>query len=253
MSGLGKVARGLASGLSKYYGEVARQEIEERKIRSLADRQMAIEAIKAENDLNRIDRQGEVNAGLEVVRTNQEIRKKRELLPDETEATIKVETRKGAIREAEAERDFLRDIRKLEVEFGYKVDEKKLEAGLQEARDAANDGRKVVATGVNAAGDVVVTYANNRVTTMRGMKPTPSGKADDRPRRGTGRPGDNGGNDGNPAPSSPSQGFDMAEARADLATVYPNATPERYPYLFRNGQKLSLEEALAELERRSAR
>jgi hypothetical protein len=41
-----------------------------------------------------------------------------------------------------------------------------------------------------------------------------------------------------------------AKAIATLATVYENATPDRYPGLFRNGQKISMEEAKRLIQQR---
>lgn len=52
-----------------------------------------------------------------------------------------------------------------------------------------------------------------------------------------------------PAARSPNSGR-RAQAVAQLATVYANATPDRYPGLFRNGQKIPLGEARRQVEAR---
>lgn len=91
MSTLGKLARGIASGLSQYYGIQAQEQINQRKIQALADQQMALESFKSQ--MNREEKANEANAqaGLERVKADEKIRTEKALLGPKTDAEIKVE------------------------------------------------------------------------------------------------------------------------------------------------------------------
>lgn len=155
---------------------------------------------------------------------------------------IKVETVRSSLRRAETKEEIaLRD---------------SLDAGDYSSVVVGGDGayygvteRGLVPTGVAAApsgAQVKVTaeeadaaYSDARSAWVRG------GRQGEAPKR-TDYVGGSGGGRYAPTVKPPARaagGGQQEQALAELGQVYPNATPERYPQLFRNGKKIPIEEA----------
>jgi hypothetical protein len=83
----------------------------------------------------------------------------------------------SALRLKEADVAFDRDMKKLEKTQGFQLSLAQYQAGQEAYRQAAADGRKIVATGVNADGDVTYALGDGGVRIERGMKPTPRGSS----------------------------------------------------------------------------
>jgi hypothetical protein len=150
----------------------------------------------------------------------------------------------------EAEVAFNRDMKKLEKEQGFQLTRDQYQAAQEAYRQAAADGRKVVATGVNADGDVTYALGDGGVRIERGLKPTP---------RGTGGSSDPvldalGGDAPQPAGrggrpilrprgAAPAAAAPASKPSDQFLTVYSTADPKKYPALFRNGQKIPVADA----------
>jgi hypothetical protein len=163
---------------------------------------------------------------------------------------IKVETVRSSLRRAETKEEIaLRD---------------SLDAGDYSSVVVGGDGsyygvteRGLVPTGVPAAAsaaevkvsaeDADAAYADARSAWVRGGREGEPPKRTDFTASGS-----SGGGRYAPTvtPKAPPSTGQQAQALAELGQIYPNATPERYPQLFRDGKKIPAEEAAAIVRRR---
>lgn len=237
--------RGAIGGIGEaltYTGQQGMAEQQQaRRDQVLADRQMAIEALQQRNREQSADANLERQKKLDTWQTDNNTRGKVAELRAAAPLRREEKVLEATIDNEKAEADYRRDIAKLEKQHGYRLSESQFESGLQATRDAAARGERVVAEGIDGDGNVTVVYANNRTTRMVGLKPKPS-RSDDDDYQPTGR-------GGRPiltprkstaAPAAPNT---AATADDMFRTLYANATPEKYPRLYRNGKKLSFDEA----------
>jgi hypothetical protein len=154
----------------------------------------------------------------------------------------------SALRLKEADVAFDRDMKKLEKTQGFQLSLAQYQAGQEAYRQAAADGRKIVATGVNADGDVTYALGDGGVRIERGMKPTPRGSSASDPIADAIN-----GTDGAPAATgrggrpvlTPRAAAPAQAAKPDgrFLSLYAVADPKKYPGLFHNGQKIPVDEA----------
>jgi hypothetical protein len=168
MSFAGKLARGLLAGGAGYYGKVAEEQAETRKSDALLMREKALAQFNSDLTNERTTHTGNVDAALDTVKTNNKVRGEKDILPAKTAAQIEVDS-------AKEETDFRIWKKKQPIELQNDLTLEDYRNDRQDSRAVASDSRRVVAEGVNGDGDVVITYSDGRVTTMKGMKPKPGG------------------------------------------------------------------------------
>lgn len=254
---LGKLALGIGRGLAGYYGKVAEQEMETRKIDLLAKREMALSvfnsglrreeaAIAAEEQRKSYTHKVTTDVGGEAA-----------LLPAKTKAEIEVARGREAA-------GFARDAAKEEISHKNRIELEKLTSRLdmdetrnKAALDLQNEltvaGKKADRWEVTNDGAMVAFNSRGEVigkTPKNVFVPPSRGGGDDEDILG-GAPAGRGGRPiltpratgisptAKAAPANPQ----LEQALADLGQFYPNATPDRFPALFRNGRKIPITEA----------
>lgn len=94
MSFAGKLARGVLQGMSGYYGEIARQQAEERKIQLLADKERALAQFNAERRKEEIAATGEETRKTYQSKVIADVAGESALTPIKADAQIKVNSAK---------------------------------------------------------------------------------------------------------------------------------------------------------------
>lgn len=246
--GLKGAIRGIGTALT-YAGQQGMEEQRQaRRDAVIADREAAMVKLRAQLGEQSADADLTRKKALVTYSTNEEVRGKASELAAAAPYKRDEARTKMAIDDAKAEADFRRQIKQLEIQHGYKISEAQIESGLQQTREAAARGERVVAEGVDADGNVTVVYANNRTTRMVGLKPKPRGDDDDSilstPQTGRGgRPVLTRRPSGKPAAPSTERVVELDVDMTRLAREYGAATPQTHPGLFRDGKKIPLEEA----------
>lgn len=167
---------------------------------------------------------------------------KKELLREASEQDIEKAKITSNLKRAEREVDYTYDVKLENVRSGLKVKEdaasKRLAAEIDKGQvksiEAADDGTMLVAYN---DGTVVKKNIKLRETRASGGEddiPTISAARGERGSTPVAKPA---------APASTDIPGEKGAALARLGQVYANATPDRYPGLFRNGKKIPIEEA----------
>lgn len=182
MSTVGKLARGLLSGGAGYFANVADEQRKERESDALMMRQMALKRLDQQFNLEgkQVDQTNriafdDVQTSNKMVSTGAELGIRGGLAAQEDE-------RKAAAAAADDVREFGIWLKKQPIELRNNLTMEDFKQDRTDRRTEFSENqqnrRSVVAKGVDAAGDVTYRTARGDTTTMRGMKPTPSGGDD---------------------------------------------------------------------------
>lgn len=137
------------------------------------------------------------------------------------------------------------------VDYTYDVKLENVRAGLDIKKDAASkrlaaeiDAGQVQGVDTAEDGSMIVTYKGGSVVKKNiKLYVRPVGEGDSDTPTIDGARGERGGKPAVAAPVAATAPDEQAVAMARLGSVYSNATPDRYPGLFRNGRKIPMGEA----------
>jgi hypothetical protein len=246
MSFLGKLARGAATGLSGYYGEVAKQQDDERKMNLLAQREQALANLNHTNRLGEIAATGAEQRLSDTNRGEVDTAGKLALIGPAKEAKIAATEAEAEARYQAWRKQWLEQFPAEQRAEKEKIDLRaKYDKEMEGTRQAGQDRRSAadreaylnthpVAETTAADGTPVISYAPGarvRETKITGAHwPGSKGKSDDDEFSA-----------GGIAPRAPAVAASKPDDR--FVTRYVNANPATAPGLFRNNEKIPLEEA----------
>lgn len=183
MSFAGKLARGVATGLSGYYGKLADQQSEDRRAQILLEREKALSqfqsGLRREESALAADQTRKTYADKVATDVAGEVA----LLPRKAAA-------EASVNEAKERARLTSELTQMGVKFKYDTSlaelREKAEMERTRLRESGEDRRterrlaeNVVATGVDGAGNIVVLKGNDTPVTFRGAVPTPRAGGDD--------------------------------------------------------------------------
>lgn len=171
MSFAGKVARGLLQGAAGYFGQRAEQQEFDRRADALALREQALARFNSDLRKDETTHRGTVEAGLDTVKTGNEIKKEKALLGPKTDAQIKVD-------QAKEEAQFRREYRMLPLETQAKLTieeytQARLDARQEDAQAHDRDTNPIGAV-ESKTGETAFVFAPGAsvpVRTARGSRP----------------------------------------------------------------------------------
>lgn len=261
MSFAGRLALGIAKGLSGYYGEQAKTQAEERRADILLQREKALATFQSDLRRGEAAVVGEETRKTYRDKVSTDVAGEVALLPHKTKAELTVVGAKAGADAAQEQLQQTNRERLAVLTSSLDMNEARQKAALDLANELTVAGKKAAKWEVTNDGAMVAFNERGEVigkTPKNVFVPPSRGDDDDLLGSGSGR----GGRPIlTPKPSgisptakpgaganqigrlSPMPGSQLEQALADLGQFYPNATPERFPQLFRNGKKIPIAEA----------